>query len=163
MNSRKCHFARNYRVFSGLVASREGLQPDLQNSDEEKSWPTSCSPTEVRALVGLCSYYKWFVKTKRDLIILCRSKYILMHLTIQLAALTHGDWRSGTCGCICQWGFSAGGALLTGNCGPMYEQFECLSIMCDCLLTQLLQIIDPYLVSERCLLIMTPQDIMVTV
>lgn len=80
-----------------------------------------------------------------------------------VGCINPGDWRSGTCGCICQWGFSAGGALLTGNCGPMYEQFECLSIMCDCLLTQLLQIIDPYLVSERCLLIMTPQDIMVTV
>ena len=62
LNPSKCHFARDHVVFLGHVVSRQGLQPDPRNTEKVSSWPTPRSPSEVRAFVGLCSYYRRFVK-----------------------------------------------------------------------------------------------------
>lgn len=62
LNPGKCHFARDHVVFLGHVVSREGLQPDPRNTEKVKMWPTPSNPSEVRAFVGLCSYYRRFVK-----------------------------------------------------------------------------------------------------
>ena len=62
LNQRKCHFARDHVVFLGHVVSRDGLQPDPRNTEKVKTWPTPRNPSEVRAFVGLCSYYRRFVK-----------------------------------------------------------------------------------------------------
>ncbi|XP_056138775.1 uncharacterized protein LOC130115181 [Lampris incognitus] len=62
LNSKKCHLARDHVVFLGHVVSRHGLQPDPRNKDKVRTWPTPQNPTEVRAFVGLCSYYRRFVK-----------------------------------------------------------------------------------------------------
>ncbi len=44
------------------MVSRKGLQPDPKNTEKVLSWPVPRSPSEVRAFVGLCSYYRRFVK-----------------------------------------------------------------------------------------------------
>ncbi len=62
LNPRKCHLARDHVVFLGHVVSRKGLQPDPKNTEKVLSWPVPRSPSEVRAFVGLCSYYRRFVK-----------------------------------------------------------------------------------------------------
>ncbi|CAL9701656.1 unnamed protein product [Knipowitschia caucasica] len=62
LNPQKCHLARDHVVFLGHVVSSRGLQPDPRNTNKVKSWPTPRSPTEVRAFLGLCSYYRRFVK-----------------------------------------------------------------------------------------------------
>ena len=62
LNPKKCHLARDHVVFLGHVVSRQGLQPDPRNTDKVRTWPTPRNPTEVRAFVGLCSYYRRFVK-----------------------------------------------------------------------------------------------------
>ena len=62
LNPKKCHLARDHVVFLGHVVSRHGLQPDPRNTDKVKKWPTPQNSTEVRAFVGLCSYYRRFVK-----------------------------------------------------------------------------------------------------
>lgn len=62
LNPKKCHLARDHVVFLGHVVSRHGLQPDPRNTDKVRSWPTPKNPTEVRAFVGLCSYYRRFVR-----------------------------------------------------------------------------------------------------
>ncbi|KAF7651495.1 hypothetical protein LDENG_00110320 [Lucifuga dentata] len=62
LNPKKCHFARDHVAFLGHVVSRQGLKPDPRNTEKVKSWPTPHSPSEVRAFVGLCSYYRRFVK-----------------------------------------------------------------------------------------------------
>ncbi len=62
LNPRKCHLARDHVVFLGHVVSRKGLQPDPKNTEKVLSWPVPRSPSEVRAFVGLCSYYRRFIK-----------------------------------------------------------------------------------------------------
>lgn len=62
LNPQKCHLARDHVVFLGHVVSRKGLQPDPKNTDKVLNWPVPRSPSEVRAFVGLCSYYRRFVK-----------------------------------------------------------------------------------------------------
>ncbi|XP_061765808.1 uncharacterized protein LOC133558442 [Nerophis ophidion] len=61
LNHKKCHLARDHVLFLGHVVSRHGLQPDPRNTDKVRTWPTPQNPTEVRAFVGLCSYYRRFV------------------------------------------------------------------------------------------------------
>lgn len=62
LNPGKCHLARDHVVFLGNVVSWNGLQPDHRNTDKVRNWPVPQNPTEVRAFVGLCSYYCRFVK-----------------------------------------------------------------------------------------------------
>ncbi len=62
LNPHKCHLARDHVVFLGHVVSQKGLQPDPKNTEKVLSWPVPHSPSEVRAFVGLCSYYRRFVK-----------------------------------------------------------------------------------------------------
>lgn len=62
LNPGKCHLARDHVVFLGHVVSEKGLQPDPRNTEKVRNWPVPQSPSEVRAFVGLCSYYRRFVK-----------------------------------------------------------------------------------------------------
>lgn len=62
LNPKKCHLSRDHVVFLGHVVSRHGLQPDPRNTDKVRSWPTPRNPTDVRAFVGLCLYYRRFVR-----------------------------------------------------------------------------------------------------
>ena len=62
LNPKKCHLARDHVVFLGHVVSHHGLQPDPRNTSKVRTWPTPQNPTEVRAFLGLCSYYRRFVK-----------------------------------------------------------------------------------------------------
>lgn len=57
----KCSFAQPQVTFLGHVVSSAGLQPDGKNILKVKDWPIPGSPTEVRAFLGLCSYYRRFI------------------------------------------------------------------------------------------------------
>lgn len=63
LNARKCHLAQDHVVFLGHVISAEGLRLDPKNTEKVKSWPVPRSATEVCAFLGLCSYYRRFVRS----------------------------------------------------------------------------------------------------
>ena len=58
----KCQFLRTEVTFLGHVVSKDGIRPDPANTDRVITWPTPRTPTEVRSVLGLCSYYRRFVK-----------------------------------------------------------------------------------------------------
>ena len=62
LKAKKCHLAKTEVTFLGHVVSSHGLQPDEKNLEKVRRWPTPRTVTEVRAFVGLCSYYRRFVK-----------------------------------------------------------------------------------------------------
>lgn len=61
LNARKCHLAFYHIVFLGHVISAVG--PDPQNTDKVKTWPVPMSATKAHAFLGLCSYYRRFVRS----------------------------------------------------------------------------------------------------
>lgn len=58
----KCHLARSSVTFLGHRVSSAGVEPDPSNIDKVKSWPITTSATQVRAFLGLCSYYCRFIR-----------------------------------------------------------------------------------------------------
>lgn len=62
LNPSKCCFARDQVQFLGHVVSKDGIQPDPRNVKSVQDWPIPRSATEVRAFLGLCSYYRKFIR-----------------------------------------------------------------------------------------------------
>lgn len=57
----KCQFARSSVTFLGHRVSSAGIEPDPSNIDKVRTWPIPISATQVRAFLGLCSYYRRFI------------------------------------------------------------------------------------------------------
>ncbi len=62
LNPAKCCVARDQVQFLGHVVSKNSIRPDPQNVKSVQEWPTPHSATEVRAFLGLCSYYRKFIR-----------------------------------------------------------------------------------------------------
>ncbi|KAL1260277.1 hypothetical protein QQF64_008104 [Cirrhinus molitorella] len=58
----KCHFCKASVAYMGHVVSKDGLSVNPAHSNKVRDWPTPKSATEVRAFLGLCSYYRRFVQ-----------------------------------------------------------------------------------------------------
>ena len=58
----KCELFQEEVRFLGHVVSASGIQPDPGNTSRIQEWPTPKTVTEVRQFLGLCSYYRRFVK-----------------------------------------------------------------------------------------------------
>lgn len=52
--------------FLGHVVSEQGVETESQKVEAVKDWPVSTDKTQVRAILGLCSYYRRFVKNCAD-------------------------------------------------------------------------------------------------
>ena len=57
----KCNLLQRRVTFLGYVVSSEGLATDPEKIKAVQDWPTPASVTEIRAFVGLCSYYRKFI------------------------------------------------------------------------------------------------------
>ena len=57
----KCHLLQRKVLFLGHVVSGSGVATDPAKVDAVKNWPIPTKLKEVRAFMGLCSYYRKFV------------------------------------------------------------------------------------------------------
>ena len=59
---KKCHFALPDIHFLGHVVGRNGIKPDPEKIDKVKHYPIPMNLTQLRAALGLFSYYRKFIK-----------------------------------------------------------------------------------------------------
>ncbi|KAI8480272.1 hypothetical protein Bbelb_419750 [Branchiostoma belcheri] len=62
LNAKKCQFAQPRVRFLGHIVSKAGIQPDPTNTEKVRQWPTPTSTAEIRAFLGLASYYRKFIQ-----------------------------------------------------------------------------------------------------
>ena len=58
----KCHLAQSSVTFLGHRVSSSGIEPDPASTEKVSTWPVPQSVTQVRAFLGLCSYYRRFIQ-----------------------------------------------------------------------------------------------------
>ena len=58
----KCNFAQKEVIYLGHRISKEGVKVDLSKVDAVNSFPVPKNETQVRSFLGLCNYYRKFVK-----------------------------------------------------------------------------------------------------
>ncbi len=58
----KCHFAKAKILFLGHIVSKEGITVNPEKTAAITTFPVPKTVTEVRAYLGLCQYYRRFVK-----------------------------------------------------------------------------------------------------
>ena len=58
----KCKILQKTISFLGHIVSDQGIATDSEKVKAVEEWPTPKNVTEVRSFVGLCSYYRRFVK-----------------------------------------------------------------------------------------------------
>ena len=62
INPTKCEFFRTRVPLLGHIISKDGLESDPVNVKAVKAFPVPIHPTEVKSFLGLCSYYRRYVK-----------------------------------------------------------------------------------------------------
>lgn len=62
LNSAKCHFGQRRINILGHLVDTQGVQPDHDKVKAVKQFPVPRSTTDVRSFVGLCSYFRRFIK-----------------------------------------------------------------------------------------------------
>ena len=62
MKAKKCTLFAKQVEYLGHVVSEEGIQTSTAKTQAIDNWPVPRHVTEVRSFLGLCSYYRKFVK-----------------------------------------------------------------------------------------------------
>ena len=64
----KCQFAQESVKFLGHIVSARGTEPDSSKVEAVRDFATPTSLTDVRAFLGLASYYRRFIKNFADVV-----------------------------------------------------------------------------------------------
>ena len=59
---KKCHMLKAQVEFLGFVVSPNGVETDYNKIKEVREWPVPTNVTQVKSFLGLCSYYRRFVR-----------------------------------------------------------------------------------------------------
>ncbi|GBG64190.1 hypothetical protein CBR_g40890 [Chara braunii] len=62
INVEKCEFGRTRILYLGHEVSADGIRPEDAKVASIRDWPRPQSVTEVRSFLGMCGYYRNFVK-----------------------------------------------------------------------------------------------------
>ncbi|GBG79339.1 hypothetical protein CBR_g29489 [Chara braunii] len=62
VNFEKCEFGRTKILYLGHEVSAEGIRPEDAKMASIRDWPRPQTVTEVRSFLGMCGYYRNFVK-----------------------------------------------------------------------------------------------------
>ena len=62
LRSDKCLFARKEIKYLGHIVSKDGIQVDSNKTSVVQNYPIPSTSKEVKAFLGLCNYYRRFVK-----------------------------------------------------------------------------------------------------
>ena len=71
---KKCDLFKKSVKYLGHIVSAEGVTPDPEKAKKVSTWPTPTTVKEVRQFVGLCSYYRKWIK---DFASICTPLYRL--------------------------------------------------------------------------------------
>ena len=63
LNPKKCYFAAKQVKFLGHVISKDGIQVDSNKTKVIDTFPTPKTIKEVRSFLGMCNYYRRFIKS----------------------------------------------------------------------------------------------------
>ena len=61
LSHEKCNWFQRETTFLGFLVSEDGIATHPDKIDKVKHFPTPCSPKEVRAFLGLASYYRRYI------------------------------------------------------------------------------------------------------